>query len=170
MTDPWLRQAALAREIQLWGGGSVLLGGLLGAIGAARRDARLQAFGLQNAGWGAIDYAIGVLAERGRGRKLARYPDPADPGTLARERRGLIRLLRIALVSDVGYVLSGWAWRRRGVRHGNRAAVGHGSAVLLQGAFLLIFDGMHAARLSGSLPSGADRRSDAPPQPGRSPR
>ncbi|MBC8093528.1 MAG: hypothetical protein H7Y15_16635, partial [Pseudonocardia sp.] len=49
--DPWAAQVALARTTTVWGVASMAAG--LG-LAAARHDPFARAFGLQNAGWGAV--------------------------------------------------------------------------------------------------------------------
>lgn len=140
--DAWEHEAALSRQIRRWAGASMAGGALLAVVGALRRDTRLRDFGVQNAGWGVINAGIAVGADRVRRRRLARLADPRAPDVLAREHRVLRRLLVVNAGLDVGYVACGLAWYRSRDR-----SRGHGAAVLVQGAFLLAFDSVHARRL-----------------------
>ncbi|MCX6466949.1 MAG: hypothetical protein NTW05_25680 [Pseudonocardiales bacterium] len=136
--DPWARQDALARSTTVWGAASVLAGL---ALAAARRGPRATAFGLQNAGWGAVDLAIVVVAQRLKSRRMGRVPDPYARDVVAAESRTLRRVLLVNVALDAGYVLGGAAlWR------GRPAAAGAAAAIVLQGAFLLLHDAHHAAR------------------------
>ena len=140
--DPWAAQVALARTTTVWGVASITAG--LG-LAAARRGPWATAFGLQNAGWGAVDVAIAVVAERLERRRMARFPDPYAPGALAVEARKLRRVLLINVALDAGYVVGGaalWRWRR-----GSPGPAGASAGIVLQGAFLLLHDAHYAARV-----------------------
>ena len=139
MGDPWARQEALARSTSVWGVASVVAG--LG-LAAARRGRFVTAFGLQNAGWGAVDLAIVVVAGRLKRRRMARVPDPYAPDVLAAESRTLRRVLWINVGLDAGYVAGGaalWWWRR-----GRPGPAGASAGIVVQGAFLLLHDAHHA--------------------------
>ncbi|GAA3226520.1 hypothetical protein GCM10017691_16120 [Pseudonocardia petroleophila] len=139
MPDPWARQDALARSTTVWGAASVV-GGL--GLAAARRGPFATAFGWQNAGWGAVDLAIVVVAGRLKRRRMARVPDPYAPDVLAAESRTLRRVLWINVGLDAGYVAGGaalWRWRR-----GRPGPAGASAGIVVQGAFLLLHDAHHA--------------------------
>lgn len=109
----------------------------LGLVMATRRDPATRAFGRQTAAWGVIDLAIaGVGAAR-------RSPPP----TAGRLRT----VLGVNAALDVLYVAAGahLALRRPGFggRLSPRAARGHGTAVVVQGALLLALDGAHTRQL-----------------------
>jgi hypothetical protein len=143
--DPWAAQDALARTTTWWGAASVAAG--LGLV-AARRGEWATAFGLQNAGWGAVDLAVVVVARRLKARRMARLPDPHAPDAAAREARTLRRVLLLNVALDAGYVAGGaalWRWRR-----GRPAAAGASAGIVVQGAFLLAHDALHAARGGGA--------------------
>jgi hypothetical protein len=139
MTDAWEREVALARTTAVWGVASVL-----GGLGFARRfrgDPWRRAFGLQNAGWGAVDLAVVVVAETRRRRRMARLADPREPAELREEGRRLRRILLVNVGLDAGYVVGGlalWRWRRTG------AAAGASAGIVAQGTFLLAHDAHHA--------------------------
>lgn len=136
MPDPWARQDALARSTTAWGAASVAAG--LG-LAAARRSPFATGFGLQNAGWGAVDLAIVVVATRLKRRRMARVPDPYAPDAVAAESRTLRRVLWVNVVLDAGYVAGGAAlWR------GRPAVAGAAAGIVVQGAFLLLHDAHHA--------------------------
>jgi hypothetical protein len=94
----------------------------------------MAAFTRHSASWAGVD---GVIAALGALRR------PSAAKTAVRERRRLRRLLVVNTVADVGYVAGGMGLLRRG-RPGDR---GTGSAVIVQGAFLLVLDGTAARRL-----------------------
>ncbi|MBW0093212.1 hypothetical protein I4I73_27250 [Pseudonocardia sp. KRD-184] len=137
--DPWARQDALARSTTAWGAASVVAG--LG-LAAARRGPFATAFGTQNAGWGAVDLVIVVVAGRLKRRRMARLPDPYADDALAAESRTLRRVLWANVVLDAGYVAGGaalWRWRRD-----RPGAAGASAGIVVQGAFLLLHDAHHA--------------------------
>lgn len=106
----------LTRVLGCWAVASVALGAALSA------SSRTRGFGRQTVAWGAVD---GVIACLGARRRAARGPTDPD------------RLRRVLLVNaglDLGYRAAGaWLVRRSRWR-------GDGVAVLVQGAFLVVFD------------------------------
>jgi carboxylesterase len=134
-------QRAIAHRLLAWTGISVTAGLILLAAGSPFG----RAFGIQAAAWGAIDgliAAAGLLVLR---RRIARQPDP-PPGDVCREERSLSRLLRINGGLDVLYVIGGLALA---LTLGRESAAwrGHGWGIVVQGAFLLLFDLYHAQRV-----------------------
>ncbi|QII02122.1 hypothetical protein BH92_21645 [Rhodococcoides fascians A21d2] len=125
----------LGRRLTLWGGGSVLAGTVLALRGSS--PAR-RAFGLQTAGWGAIDLAIA-----GAGALSSKPPTSAS----------LSRLLWINAGLDVLYIATGAHIAVRKPRFGRRItadqALGHGTAVVVQGVALLVLDTTHARMIRG---------------------
>jgi hypothetical protein len=143
--DVWDEQEALARHVGRWGIGSLVLGWVLAAVGHARGDVRLRAFGVQNAGWGLVDLAVVVLVRRLTRRQLVETEDPHGPAAQRRQRRKLMGQLLLNAGLDAGYV---WYGVRRFRRAAARSsAQGHASAIVAQGAFLFAADSGHAARL-----------------------
>lgn len=124
------------RRLAVLGAAGVGLGATL-ALSA--RTPGQRAFGQQTAAWGAIDLAIaGLSASR----------ETALPNA---HRLRKVLLLNAAL--DVGYVAAGahLAVRRPSLR-GRLApdqAIGHGTAVVVQGALLFAMDLLHARALAG---------------------
>jgi len=135
----WDLQAGLSRRLLWWSGLSVAVGLVLIAVG----DAFWRAFGIQAFAWGAIDGAIALLGRRASTRRRASLADSLSPEHLEREGRNLRRLLWINTGLDVIYVTAGVAlaltlgasWR------------GHGLGIVVQGAFLFVFDLIHAQRV-----------------------
>ncbi|MGV8874378.1 MAG: DUF6992 family protein [Rhodococcus sp. (in: high G+C Gram-positive bacteria)] len=125
----------LGRRLSVWGGGSVLAGTVLALRGSS--PAR-RAFGLQTAGWGAIDLAIA-----GAGALSSKPPTA----------KSLSRLLWINAGLDVLYIAAGAHIAVKQPRFGRRItadqALGHGAAVVVQGAALLALDTSHARMIAG---------------------
>jgi hypothetical protein len=135
--DIWQREEALARTKVAWGMASVVAGlGLVAATGTPWR----RSFGLQTAGWGAVDLGIAAVGLRLQGRRMSLLPDPYAAQPQEAERRKLWRILMVNAVADVGYVALGMKMARD-----SRSRVsGAGVAVVVQGAFLLLHDSFHA--------------------------
>jgi hypothetical protein len=136
MTDIAAQSVAdrLGRRLTMWGGGSVVLGG---ALAIASPSPAVRAFGVQSAGWGAIDLLIagaGSLSKK-----------PAKSSTLQ-------KTLWVNAGLDAGYIAAGAHVAVRKPLFGGRItaaeAVGHGVAVVVQGAALLVLDTVHARALS----------------------
>jgi len=126
-------QLRLLKQLTAWSLLSIFAGGLLALLSADRSF--WQAFGGMNAAWGLVNLLIasaglyGVLKKGRRGI--------ADEEA---ERLKLLRLLKVNVFLDVGYVLVGLGmviWGRSALLHG------FGWGIILQGAFLLLFDAFH---------------------------
>lgn len=133
----------LLRTLAVWSLGSVLKGGALWWLGNRTNRPAVTAFGRQNAAWGAIDLGIATVGLVRRGRQ------PNDD----QRRRRLRRTLLINAGLDVGYVGAGVLLVRHRATaaklpgYSAAAAVGDGSAIVIQGGFLLILDLVHARQL-----------------------
>lgn len=136
-----IERAHLLR-VGAWGAACVLVGTLLLALVAVRRQRTplLFHFGLQTALWGLVDAAIAVVAY----------------GRLAlRDYEGAARYDRLLWLNaglDAGYlavgvtlVLTGWLLGRR------LGAVGAGLGVAVQGAALLVLDGVVLAQIGSGV-------------------
>ena len=128
----------LNRVLGTWGSASVLGGSALAASGRGRG---ISAFGQQTATWGAINVAIAAF-----GTWRSRHRTPST--------RGLVTLLAINSVLDLGYIAVGWAIARGQLSWDDRipadTAVGHGTAVMIQGAGLAVIDVAALAALARS--------------------
>ena len=118
----------LTRVLACWAAASVVAGAALSL------DRRTRGFGRQTAAWGAVDGAIAYAGVRGRRRR-----GPTSPA----------RLRRVLLVNaglDVGYLAAGLAVLRSPAARA-RGWRGDGLAVVVQGGFLLLLDGVAARAL-----------------------
>ena len=96
-----------------------------------------RGFGVQALGWGAIDALIAFS-----GLRPGQQPS-AEP---ARAARNLRRLLWFNTALDVGYMAGGlWLARSKGQDDANWR--GQGWGIVVQGAFLFVFDLIHARRV-----------------------
>ena len=150
----WDLQDALTRRLLLWSALSVTAGAGLLLFG----DAFWRGFGLQALVWGVIDAGIAIFGRRGADRRLSRQiSEGADLRDLAeREAQNLRRLLWINTGLDVLYVAGGIALvNTLGASSlGPSAAFarGNGWGIVVQGAFLFLFDLLHALAVPRSTP------------------
>ncbi len=145
----WDFQEALTRRLLLWSALSMIAGGALLLFG----DAFWRGFGLQALVWGVIDAGIAIFGRRSANKRLSQAVDSgADLAALAdREARNLRRLLWINTGLDVLYVLGGIILLRT-LGQGDPFAAGNGWGVIVQGAFLFLFDLVHALTVPEPLP------------------
>lgn len=122
----------------------ILLGWALGSVVAGllwRRDPSryLQGLGEQFLAWGLVDGVIAGLALDGARRKSARLEaGQITAAAQAREAAQFEKIVWANAALDVGYVLGGRWWQQRHPQDPHRQGMGLG--VMLQGAFLLVWD------------------------------
>ena len=133
------------RQLTAWSLGSIVAG-VAALVGGGPF---LRALGLQFVIWGAVDLVLALNGERDQRRVRARG-EAADVAAAERDRRRLVRLLRINAALDVVYLAVGAGLILFGP---DRVWAGHGTGVLIQGGFLLIFDAAHAHAMRDPLPS-----------------
>lgn len=142
-------QRTLANRLLLWAGLNVVAG--LGLLGSP--DPFWRGLGVQALAWGAINAAIALI-----GRRAARQGrQRGGAGSQGEERaaRSLRRLLWINTGLDVLYVAGGLALALvRGP--GSAFLLGTGWGIVIQGAFLFLFDLVHAL--------GVPQREPPPPR------
>jgi len=136
----WSFQQRVTRRLLWWSGFSLAMGLFM----RWRGDAFEKGIGIQAATWGLIDAGIAVVGQITAQRRQKRG---IDTNTLraveSRERRDLTRLLWINTGLDVVYMAGGIALARTKGRS-DASWRGHGWGIVLQGAFLFIFDLVHA--------------------------
>lgn len=126
-------QKRILTQLSAWSLASVFAGGLLALFSTA--GSFWQAFGGMNAVWGLINLVIASFGFYGVFRKMHKGVADAE-----REKRNLLRLLKVNAFLDVGYVAVGLAmtlWGRTPLLQG------FGWGIILQGGFLLLFDTSH---------------------------
>ncbi|MCX7925854.1 MAG: hypothetical protein N2554_08605 [Fimbriimonadales bacterium] len=131
-------QTRMMYQLLFWAGLSLLVG--LAMLFPAQEW--MRAFGGMTVAWAVVNALIALFALMGIRRKMAQN---ADPATVAKWIHQLLRLLWINAGLDVLYIFVGG-----GLVYWNSAQPtlnGFGWAVVIQGAFLFIFDSWHAARL-----------------------
>ena len=122
-----------------WGVASTVVGGIMQLLA---QDFWKQ-FGLQALAWGAIDAALALVGIRSARNKERRYEQKELGNTdEEKEARTIRRVLLINAGLDSLYILSGsWViWRFQ--LPSDRQGMGMG--ILLQGAWLLLFDALLA--------------------------
>lgn len=128
---PLLHQRSANRVL---GGWSVLSMGT-GAVQLTSANPFVKAMGLQNLIWGAID---GGLALYGSHHLATTSWGSKD---LQKERENFRKILLINTLLDVGYLVLGYGLANAV----NSKWHGHGQGILIQGGFLLLFDGVNYA-------------------------
>jgi hypothetical protein len=114
-----------------WGIGSVVAGAGL----ATQRNPVLRHFGLQALAWGGIDALLALAGRRGA-RSSARYDSTQAKRSAEEEAARFQTIVAVNAGLDVLYILGGW----RLTRDHRRDRQGMGWGIIVQGAFLLIFD------------------------------
>lgn len=153
-TDRLLAQQRAMWILNVWAGVSVA-SGIVMAV--QKNQTRLNFAGYQNIGWGMVNAAIATIALVGISSDLQTI---TVSDTLTRgqglfeelmEEQRFSKILLVNIGLDVGYMLVGGALMyaaKSGLRRSD-AFFGSGAGVVLQGAFLLVFDIWQAVQ-SGS--------------------
>lgn len=131
----WSFNRRLTHRLLAWAIPALVLGMLLRV---RSRSDFWRAFGSQNAAWGAVDAAIAYAGQANAERKQM----TATSATELAHAVSLRRLLWLNAGLDLLYLAAGAML----VRSHHAARRGHGSAVLVQGGFLMLFDVIHALR------------------------
>ena len=103
-------------------------------------------FGKQFIAFSVIEMGIAWLGVRITGERHAALPDPVAPDAVKRETQDLRRLLEASVYVDLATMFIG----RFAIRRGSG---GGGWGVLLQGAFLFLFDLFHAGNVPSDKPN-----------------
>lgn len=137
----WEFVDVLGMRLTAWGVGSVGVGALLVVLS----DAFGRGLGLQLSIWGAVDVAIGAGARWLASRGLRTVTE--DRIANGRQSRRLHQLLQLNLALDIAYLAVG-LWLIAG-GSADPFRLGSGWGIIVQGAFLLGFDALHAAWVPG---------------------
>lgn len=111
----------------------------VGSYGYFRTEGKTKYFHQMNAAWNLVNLSIGALA-------YYNYLH-ADPSSLSlsqsiQEAKSLENILLLNIGLDVGYIATGAFLWERGIRKDNDRLLGYGPSLIVQGGFLLIFDGI----------------------------
>ncbi|TVR64077.1 MAG: hypothetical protein EA422_08045 [Gemmatimonadales bacterium] len=128
-------ERAHLRRVGWWGATNLAAGVALWTL-SPEEDRLRRAFGMQTAGWGAVNAAIAVGGLRWGGG------DPPDsPGAALAAESRYAHILLVNLGLNVGYMGVGATLATVGRGHGHwDERKGHGSAVVIQGLGLLALD------------------------------
>lgn len=134
----WQFHQTLTRRLLSWASASIATGLSLLLRGRPMQ----QGVGTQFVGWGVINLLIALLGGRSSRRRAA-ASDANTPETTAKEARNIRRLLWVNTGLDVFYILGGWQLARTKGKTDPRWR-GQGWGIVIQGAFLFVFDLIHA--------------------------
>lgn len=145
----WSFQNTISRRLLVWAATNIVAG-----IWMQNQDNKfLNGVGSQSTSWGAINALIaigGTLAAQMRAKRT----NANDPETLSKEHNNLFRALWINGILDVFYMLGGvWLVRTRGKSDAKLRGMGWG--IVIQGAFLFIFDFVHATFMASNKDNNA---------------
>ncbi|MGC9399771.1 MAG: DUF6992 family protein [Anaerolineae bacterium] len=139
--DIWQFQMELSARLMRWAGFSIGAGTALALTG----DRFKQGVGEQFIGWGVINGLLAFFGARNAPKQSAE-PEAHTPARQAGERRNLRTILSVNTGLDVLYVLGGlWLARTKG--EDDDFWRGAGQGIVVQGAFLFVFDLIHALNL-----------------------
>jgi hypothetical protein len=150
-----LTQSAIAQEIPALGDfnqtridynqkgmiilGSWALGNMVwGGIGASQTTGEAKAFHQMNLYWNSVNL---VIAGFGYWQATKETPG-ADFWATMEAQQGIEKVLLFNGALDLAYMAGGLYMKERGLRKSNERLIGFGKSVILQGAFLLAFDGV----------------------------
>ncbi len=134
-TAIWSFNRRVSNRLMVWSVASILTG-----IAVRRGNEFRRALGTQFIAWGVIDAAIAAGGQFAAERKQAN----ATPQVEVAQAQQLRRLLWFNAALDILYVAGGVFLFRSNPRNPTRK--GHGAGIVVQGAFLLLFDFVHALR------------------------
>lgn len=121
-------QKLVGQTLLTWGG----INAVLGMAAQLFPNPFIKQFGLQALVWGAIDAVIGLFGLRDARRKQA------ERAAIKPQARRFRVIVLVNALLDVGYISGGMFALRRANARGDRAGMGVG--IIVQGAFLLLFD------------------------------
>ena len=130
-------QDKVSNRLLRWSIGSVVVGFLMRFGGKLGKN-----LGNQFITWGIIDAAIAVGGQVAKRNRIDHMENPGKTEVKREEAHNLSRLLWINAGLDVLYIIGGYLWSKRD--NGDGAARGNGLGIIIQGAFLLVFDIFHA--------------------------
>ncbi|SFN81856.1 hypothetical protein SAMN04488519_102151 [Algoriphagus ornithinivorans] len=117
-----------------WAVGNMIWGG----IGASQSMGENKAFHQMNLYWNSVNLIIAGL-----GYWQATKESPGtDFWQTMDAQNGIEKILLFNAALDLAYMGGGLYLKERGLRKSNERLIGFGKSVILQGAFLLVFDGI----------------------------
>ncbi len=117
-----------------WAVGNIVWGG----IGASQSTGQTKAFHQMNLYWNSVNL---VIAGFGYWQATKETPG-TDFWATIEAQHGIEKVLLLNGALDLAYMAGGLYMKERGLRKGKDRLIGFGKSVILQGAFLLAFDGV----------------------------
>ena len=111
----------------------------IGSYGYFSSQGRTKYFHQMNAAWNLINISIGALAYQ---QYLNSDPSAFTLMQSLDEAGSIENILLLNLGLNVGYIATGAFLWERGIRKNNSRLLGYGPSLILQGGFLLVFDGI----------------------------
>ena len=108
-----------------------------GTVGHFTTEGERRAFFQANAAWNVVNLAIAGFGLHGQ---LTATPETWDLARSLAEGQKMEKLLLLNTGLDVGYIAFGGLLLERGLRKDSAQLRGWGQSLLVQGAFLLLFD------------------------------
>jgi len=117
-----------------WAVGNMVWGG----IGASQTTGETKAFHQMNLYWNSVNL---IIAGFGYWQATKETPG-TDFWATIEAQHGVEKVLLLNGALDLAYIAGGLYMKERGLRKDNPRLIGFGKSVILQGAFLLAFDGV----------------------------
>jgi hypothetical protein len=117
-----------------WAVGNMVWGG----IGAGQTSGEIKAFHQMNLYWNSVNL---IIAGFGFWQATKETPG-TDFWATMEAQNGIEKVLLFNGALDLAYIAGGLYMKERGFRKGNERLIGFGKSVILQGAFLMAFDGL----------------------------
>ena len=117
-----------------WAAGNMIWGG----IGASQTTGQTKAFHQMNLYWNSVNLLIAGL---GYWQATKETPG-SDFWETIKAQQSIENILLVNAALDVAYMAGGLYLKERGLRNENDRLVGFGKSIILQGAFLMVFDGI----------------------------
>ena len=111
----------------------------VGSYGYFKTSGRTKYFHQMNAAWNLVNISIGALAYY---QYLQTDPSALNPMQSIDEARSIENILLLNIGLDVGYIAAGAFLWERGIRKDSNRLLGYGPSLIVQGGFLLVFDGI----------------------------
>lgn len=120
-------------------GGWALANMVIGSVGYFNSSGKKKYFNQMNVMWNVVNLSLATAGYFGAKENLNKQL------SLAQSLKNQNKIEQILLLNaglDVGYMATGLYLNERGLRKSSDRLQGYGKALLLQGAFLLVFDGV----------------------------
>ncbi len=117
-----------------WAVGNMVWGG----IGASQNSGQTKAFHQMNLYWNSVNL---IIAGFGYWQATKETPGTDFWATMEAQQK-IEKILLFNAGLDLAYIAGGFYMKERGLRNEKDQLVGFGKSVILQGAFLLAFDGV----------------------------